>query len=341
MSRYRIEDVRELLGMQTIAARVIIIAFVATFALLAWVTAPPDAFWQELIAWVAVSGAAICLIAVPGDPLPLPVTVALTVSGPLATTLVLSVVPVPITSFLELWPLSAATAVYTYMCVRGRTWWAWAGMIASLACCLLWAHRTGQGALYGLSVSAVNLAPLLMATFFAATIRPAARDIFRLRRETTARVADEAAERAMLQERDSRLDELDELVRPLLERLSVDAPIPDGDRLEAGLLEAHLRDTLRAPALATPSITTATAEVRARGVEVVMLDDQGLDGVDDDVRERLEQSVLESLNAAESGTLTIRLLPPGRAALLTVVHNTGGEVSRLEFGHDGRLARQR
>ncbi|MFP3670378.1 hypothetical protein SB717_35415, partial [Priestia sp. SIMBA_032] len=88
---------------------------------------------------------------------------------------------------LQLWTLGASTAIYAYMAVRGRPLWAWIGMLATLVSCMVWTATEGEGALYGLSISVVNLAPLLMATFFAWTIRPAARSIFELRRQGTLR----------------------------------------------------------------------------------------------------------------------------------------------------------
>ena len=255
-----LEDVRELLGLRTTAAKTVVAAYVATFALVAWSTNPPGGGWFEFAAWIVVSVGAVGLVWVPGDPLPAPTTAYLTLSGPIAVNLIFAVAPVPIDGLLQLWPLAASTAIYTYMCVRGRTVWAWIGMATVLASCMLWAERTGQGAANGLSMSAINLAPLLMATFFAWTIRPAARDIFALRRQATVRVAAEAADTAVLDERDAQLTRLDDLARPLLERITKVDLLTSQERLDCHLLEAHLRDTLRAPALAVPHIA---AEARA------------------------------------------------------------------------------
>ena len=126
-------DVRELLGLRTTAATVVVGAFIATFLLLALTTAPTaNSLWAETSAWMVVSAAAITLIRTAGDPLPYRITLALTLAGPISLNLVFAVVPIPIDGLLQLWPLSAATAIYTYMCVRGRTVWAWLGMTANL-----------------------------------------------------------------------------------------------------------------------------------------------------------------------------------------------------------------
>ncbi|MFI5436732.1 hypothetical protein ACHMZP_33855 [Rhodococcus baikonurensis] len=329
-------DVRELLGLRTTAATVVVGAFIATFLLLALTTAPTaQSLWAETSAWIVVSAAAVTLIRTAGDPLPYRTTLALTLAGPISLNLVFAVVPIPIDGLLQLWPLSAATAIYTYMCVRGRTVWAWLGMTATLAGCAWWAQRTGQGAGYGIGISAINLAPLLMATFFAWTIRPAARDIFVLREQTVIRVAAEAADTAILDERDQQLRRLDELARPLLEHLAADEDITDEQQRACTLLEAHLRDTLRAPILDTAAIAAAARAARARGVDVILLDDHGMDQTADPVREQIITAVLTALTEATDGTLTVRVSPPQRDTLLTILHRRSDDTTRSEYGQDG------
>ncbi|MDA3635390.1 MULTISPECIES: hypothetical protein [Rhodococcus] len=329
-------DVRELLGLRTTAAAVVVGAFIATFLLLALTTAPTaKSLWAETSAWIVVSAAAVTLIRTAGDPLPYRTTLALMLAGPISLNLVFAVVPIPIDGLLQLWPLSAATAIYTYMCVRGRTWWAWLGMTATLASCAWWAQRTGQSAGYGIGISAINLAPLLMATFFAWTIRPAARDIFALREQTIIRVAAEAADTAILDERDQQLRRLDNLARPLLQHLATDEDITDEQQLACTLLEAHLRDTLRAPILDTAAIAAAARAARARGVDVILLDDHGMDQTADPVREQIITAVLTALTEATDGTLTVRVSPPQRDTLLTILHRRSDDTTRSEYGQDG------
>ncbi|WP_240498275.1 hypothetical protein [Williamsia sp. 1135] len=75
-------------------------------------------------------------------------------------------------------------------------------------------------------------------------------------------------------------------------------------------------------------------------MEVVMLDDHGLDDVPADPRDQLLDRVLDTIAAADSGTVTIRILPPRREALLTIVHRTTDTLSRFEFRLDGELTRR-
>lgn len=228
--------------------------------------------------------------------------------------------------------ITSRKVIYTFMCARGRTVAAWVGM---LAVCVVWAARSGQGAGYGIAISLINLALLVMASFFTWTIRPAARRIFALHRETTLRVAVAAADTAALAERDRRLRQPDEIARPLLARIARGYAVSADDRIACQLLEAHLRDTLRALALDTPALAQPVREARARGVEVVLLDDRGMDDADEAVRTRVHGQVARLVAAAEDGTLTVRVLPPGQFVLATILDSGAAASTRIELGHDG------
>ncbi|GAA4804939.1 hypothetical protein [Tomitella cavernea] len=328
-------DVRGLLGMRSTAAHALVAAYVLTFLLVSLKAGPGSGIGVDIAAWAAVSAGAVVLVRAPGDPLPLGAAIGVVLAGPAALNLVLIAVPVPIDSLLQLWPLAAATALYTFLCVRGRMPMAWIGMAMTIASCMAWAQRTGQGAGYGFAISAINLAPLLMATFFTWTIRPAARNIFALRDQTVLRVADEAAATAILLERDEQLQRLDRLARPLLERIAAGEPLTDGERLASSLLEAHLRDTIRAPGLNTPALTRAAHGARERGVELILLDDHGMDEAPAEVRTRVHTVLERVLDSVTGGNVTVRVLPPHRAALVTILHGGDATVTRITLGHDG------
>ena len=79
---------------------------------------------------------------------------------------------------------------------------------------------------------------------------------------------------------------------------------------------------------------------RNRGVEVVLLDDHGMDGADPAVRDRIHASIVRELTAITRGKVTIRILPPRRTAMATMLVDTE-DVRRIEFDHNGmQLLRQ-
>ncbi|AVL99122.1 hypothetical protein C6V83_01260 [Gordonia iterans] len=331
-------DVRELLGLRTPAARLLVGWFVLTYLVVFAVTPPADpaATAVEALAWLLVSAAAYTFIRAPGDPLPLRWTWLIAVAGPIASTLVLAVIPYPIDTFLQTWPLSATAALSAYLAVRGRVWWGWASTSSAVGACIGWAVLSGQGAGYGAQISLINFAPLIMASFFVLTIRPAAREIFELRRRATEAAAAGAAQAAVLEERDRQLARLDERARPMLERLTDETPVAARDRLQCALVEAQLRDSLRAPILDVPAVADAAGEARTRGVDVVLLDDHGLDGAPREVRERIVDAVVTAIEDMPEGVLTVRVLPPGRDVAMTIVRTVDQPV-RSEFNSDGRL----
>lgn len=329
-------DVRALIGMRSRGAHAIAAFYAATFALLAVASRDGVAsFWPVALAVCLAGLGAVTLVRMPGDPLPMAPTWALTATGPVTCGLVFAVLPVPVSSPMQTWPLGAVTALYTFMGVRGRPWYAWLGMISTILTCVVWAALTGQGAAHGAAMSVINLAPLAMSTFFAFTIRPSAREIFALREQTTQRIAADAADSAVLDERDRQLRRLDAQARPLLARIAAGAPLTDDERLACRLLEAHLRDCVRAPALIDPAVVAATRAARARGVEVILLDDHAADDAAPSVRRRLLDHVAAALDTA-AGTVTVRVLPPGRAALATILCHTGDDTRRIDIGPDGR-----
>lgn len=108
-------------------------------------------------------------------------------------------------------------------------------------------------------------------------------------------------------------------------------------QLRARLTEQLLRDVLRSPHLNVGSLHQAVWDARARGVHVRLLDDrnhtQAVSGstdvrriplVDDDSAvAKLMPNFLEAIDNAEEGSVTIRLLPPGRRAFASISDDNG------------------
>ena len=108
-------------------------------------------------------------------------------------------------------------------------------------------------------------------------------------------------------------------------------------QLRARLTEQLLRDVLRSPRLNNEALHQAVWDARARGIQVRLLDDRnhkpiGADGpdvrviplVDDDSAvATLMPTFLETIDNAEEGAVTIRLLPPGRRAFASISDDNG------------------
>lgn len=335
------QDVRTLLGMQTKPAWAVVGFYSLTFVLIAGsnTTGVRD-LWLVALAVLITTAGAVGLITVPGDPIPMVATLLLTGVGPVCSVLVLWQLPVPGWIGQQAWPSAAACAIYTFMCVRGRTLYAWIGMTALVAVFGYWTATTGQGVARGISQTAINYAPLLMSTVFAYTIRPVAKSVFELRRQATMRAAAEAASIAILDERDRQLDGLDELARPILELIASGAILTRRQQLDCRLLEAQLRDTLRAHALAGADVVASARAARSKGVQVVMLDDHGMDATDPSTQDRIRRTVAHELDQIDEGTVTVRIQPPGRPRLATILVDSSQSSLRLEIDHQGNIERQ-
>ncbi|SNT26696.1 hypothetical protein SAMN05421642_112112 [Rhodococcoides kyotonense] len=330
------EDIRDLIGIRSRAAYWIVGFYTLAAATCALSTLNGvDPIWPVAVALCVIAAGALFVVTTPGDPLPRRAALALSAVGPITCSLVFVAIPVPLTSPLQTWPLGMSVVIYTFMCVRGRTPLAWLGLLMSVAATVVWAVATDQGAWYGLSYSLINAAPLLMATFFTFTIRPLGRSIFELRRQSTERIAAQAAAAAVLEERDVQLERLDELARPLLERAVSGPDLGPEEQMACIILEADLRDSLRARRLADPVLQESVRAARRRGVGVVLLDDRADAELDADVRATVVESVARCLNGLENGSATIRLLPPGRPVLATMLVDAQESTYRVEYANDG------
>ena len=83
---------------------------------------------------------------------------------------------------------------------------------------------------------------------------------------------------------------------------------------------AELRDEIRAPFFTGTSIVTSAQAARRRGTEVILLDDSGDNTtIDDRTRANAVNYVTKLLDLTQSNRVVIRLNPPRRPTLLTIV----------------------
>lgn len=313
------QDVRTLLGMHTQAAKVVVVVYIVAISVSAFANLQGvSSVWPVVGAVALISAGVIALIAAPGDPLPRSTTLALSSIGPLASVLVLWVLPVPMVTPLQGWTHGAATTVLCFMCVRGRRIPPWLSLFAMIAIYGAWGSWTGSTFVDEAGKVVIDTTPLAMATILSFTLRPTAKAVFALRARSERQIEEQSALAAAVAERTEQRNRLDRLARPLLTRIASDIPLTVHERIECELLEAHLRDHLRAPALSTPLVDEAALEARRRGVEVLLIDDGGLDDADPSVVDRVRSQVATVLASAQSGAVRVRILPPGRETVASV-----------------------
>ena len=114
-----------------------------------------------------------------------------------------------------------------------------------------------------------------------------------------------AAEASIRQERSERLTKTLRGALPMLEKIAA-GNISAADRIEAAILEAELRDEIRGRTLINTKLKSSVRQARSRGVEVVLLDEGGFDGVPEPERDDLRSRLADELDRIESGRVTIR-----------------------------------
>ena len=101
-----------------------------------------------------------------------------------------------------------------------------------------------------------------------------------------------------------RMDSVRRRVAPLLTRIA-DGAVPTRPmQVEAGLLEAQLRDEIRAPFFTGTPVIDDAREARRRGIEVILLDDSGGAGA---LPAGLHREVLELVSSVLTCTMAGRV----------------------------------
>lgn len=228
--------------------------------------------------------------------------------------------------------LGAAPAVtFALMAVRGRSGIAW--VTALLSTVTVTAVSIVMDA--DLAVTVQTLVPgtlgvLAIATFFAKLVRPRAQQIGALRRMGE---RNSEAEQVRLM-RDDRVTRLHAQVRPLLEYIASGAALTDEQVETCLLVEAGLRDRIRAPGLDAPEVTEAAWDARARGVRVVLLDDRENRGRcgESVLLAKVRDAAVGALVGAQPGSrVTVRLMPERRDVFGTISVAEGGHARRIDF----------
>jgi len=137
--------------------------------------------------------------------------------------------------------------------------------------------------------------------------------------ETSAREAKALADQAALEksesqavtarraERQYRLQEAFASSKDLLEKIvSSNGKLSSEQKSHAVLAEVALRDEIRGRDLMSPQLRESVRQARLRGVEVVLLDEGGLYGQDQERVDRILAEVASAVDGVQQGKITVR-----------------------------------
>ncbi|NLG48298.1 hypothetical protein [Gordonia sp. (in: high G+C Gram-positive bacteria)] len=328
-------DASTIMGMQTPVAAALAIGIWVASVILGIAAGGVLNPLLYIASMVVMFAALVVLLSAPRDPLAGWATACIVLAPPVAT--VMAVPGLTNRPGMAYGTLTGVSVIIlAFLAVRGRPVAAWIGYGLCLGVALLADHFAGPLPAL-VAAQAPNLAVVLMATIFAAIVRPRARQIYAFRGETERETALRYAEEATLAVRDQQLSRLDDGARPLLDRIASGSPLSADELRLCRLVEAQLRDRIRAPGFDSPAVAGAAWRARARGARVVVLDDLGigsrtakasLDAVSADLI-----AVLDA--AAEGDEVTARLLPAGRNSFATVSITNRDGFERREFDDIG------
>ena len=230
------------------------------------------------------------------------------------------------------WTAGAGTFLACGLVLRGRGRQAWAAMALMVAGTTAWTLATGGSLLVVGAYNGGHVLTLALWSLTAMWSDRAYRAIgFQQRRLQSLRAqrrAEEETERVLIEARAS----VARRVLPVLREIA-SGVIDEGIRTRARLLEAELRDEIRAACFTGTAVVGAARRARARGVDVVLLDDAGstAEGMTEapppegSERSRLVKVVARFLEGVDRGRVVVRVPPRSRGLL--VVATRDGEIA--------------
>ena len=269
---------------------------------------------------VAIALVAYLFILVPtiavGDSRGMPRWLALT------NLLVCAAIPIAINSQLDpahlgdyaTWYVLGVGTILGGTAVRGRRGFAWLGLLILVIEIAVWG---GIG-----SLGSTGLPGVLSLIVTGHAVSIGVERAVKAARELNLRAAATAAETAAVEaagEVRSRLMEqtLNRAIPALNLIAALGGQLNEKQKREARLLEAGLRDEIRGATLLNDQMRSAIMAARERGVEVLVLDEGGLDELSEADKREVLDKVAKSFEGVSEGRLTIRA-PKGEEWRITV-----------------------
>jgi hypothetical protein len=193
---------------------------------------------------------------------------------------------------------------------------AWLGVVALAVQTVIWAGPLSLGTL-GVIGSIVWVAIAHMLT---SALAAAARETRRYAQAEREAAAWQAAQDAHLFEGRMRLAQTNRIAAPMLRRIADrGGDLTAEQRQECRLLEAAIRDEIRGRMLLTDVVRTEVQRARERGALVTLLDEGGIDDLDEPSRDRVLSRLAEAVAASTADRIIARTAAEGSPVAVTVV----------------------
>lgn len=247
--------------------------------------------------------------------------IAIIAMGNLAVLLSLSD---PLWPGVEAWTLVLGALLACGFISRGRMGVAWLILGGLAVTTLVWG--LGEG-IPVLKIGSMLLVPALALLFWSLIVWWTTDVVYDLTAEDEA--ASRITQERLLQIRSRVSTSLESIARravPLINPVALGCELTTEVRQEARLLEAELRDGIRALSFVGTPILSAASDARRRGVDVVLLDDSSDVPVPAAPPPSFIDESVRVLDQSTSGRVVIRLLPPSSGSAGTIVSPQGSRL---------------
>ncbi len=332
-------DVSRLLGLHTEGAHLIMGLVIVSNAVFCFATASVlDHPWAAYVAMVMICAGVVIVGRPYPDPFPLHLTLVVLGIIVVSTVLVCYALPDADNLGRATWHLGANTWLIWFLILRRRVLLAWTGGLLMVAITVVWSVLSGRSPVSGVLLAQSQIALMVVATLFGASLRRTASRINELTERSVGASAVAASANAAQEIRVQRAAELAAVAVPLLDRIAEGGPFSDADRAAFSHVEAQLRDGVRGRSLMVPVVVAAVSRARERGVEVTLLDDRGSALPSPAAMAETGIRIAAAIDLVSEGAITVRLLPPGRDRAVTVVTRKGEATTRLALTGEGAVA---
>lgn len=201
------------------------------------------------------------------------------------------------------WYVAGVATLMAVIALRQHKVMAWIGVVVMSTQLLLWG---GAGLLFsgGIFGALMLVAAAHAASVTLASSEKAAGDF---REQALATASATAAKSAARNERQLRVEQALGAALPILNKIEQQAgKLSPQDRQQALALEAILRDQIRGRHFDSPRLLSEISAARARGVEVQVLDDGGLELLPEPQRQKLLAEVAKHVATVFEGRLVLR-----------------------------------
>lgn len=228
------------------------------------------------------------------------------------------------------WYVAAVGTLLTITSTRRRHLFAWLGIAALVIQTVLWG---GPGLLLGIGVIG-SAAWVAVSHILSRALAKASRDAARFARAEREATDWHAAQEAHLYERQFRLGQTGTTAVPMLLVIEKSVgELSDEQRQECLHLEGAIRDEIRGRRLLDDAVRREVMTARRRGVSVNLLDEGGLDDLDERSLESVLSTLAEAIRTTTATQVIARTAPADSDVAVTVVGLTpSGDGRARELG---------